>query len=523
MAGEKFALPAGVQQCVKRAGFLCALCAFAEATVGAIGARTGSSLLSFQAVNRILQEVIMAFLLSVLYFVTYFLTPAVIFGSLAEYRVELILAVLILLVSIPQLLRTFVFKTPQALALAGLSVASFLSILIAVRWTSGAVNALLGFIPNIYAYFLLGLHCNSRRKLQILVLILLFVCLFVIANGALELRNVGPLSIPSASESSQSLNFSAWSFEHPYLLLMPNEAGEWLLRLRGLGEINDPNDFGQILACTIPLLFIFWRRKKGIRNFVFVLLPACILVYGIYLTHSRGALVALAVVVLVAARRRIGTVPAVIIAGALFAGAMALHFTGGRAISASAGEDRTELWSEGLQMLKSNPLFGVGLGQFGQHASNTAHNSVVVCAAELGLFGLYFWSLFLFSTARNAFLLASPEKVSEGKEVEIDDDPTAFRTWKGTEFDKWETNQLGYCLLLSLIGFLAAGWFLSRAFVMTFFFLGGMIEVVYEAANKRGMVQPRLSLSRNLFYSFLVMSGSVTAMYVLLRILNLTR
>lgn len=465
----------------------------------------------------------MGFVLSLLYLVVSYLTPPAVFGSLAQYRIELVLAVLILLVSIPQLMKSFVLKTPQALALAGLSLSVFLSIFVALHWMTGAVDALLGFIPSIYAYFVLGLHCNSRKKLQSLVLMLLFVCLFVIANGVRDLRSLNALTGSQVAANSVNTEDGTWEFEHPYTFPMLNSSGEWFFRIRGLGEIHDPNDFGQLLVCEIPLLFIFWRPKKRIRNLVFVLIPACILIYGIYLTHSRGALVALAVVILVAARRRIGTIPAVVIAGALFAGAMALHFTGGRAISASAGEDRTELWSEGLQMLKSNPLFGVGLGQFMQHASNTAHNSVVVCAAELGLFGLYFWSLFLFSTARNVFLLASPGKVTEGEKVEVDDDSTPFRTWKGTKFDKWETNQLGYCLLLSLIGFLAAGWFLSRAFVMTFFFLGGMIEVVYEAANKRGMVQPRLSLSRNLFYSFLVMFGSVTAVYVLLRVLNLTR
>jgi hypothetical protein len=50
-------------------------------------------------------------------------------------------------------------------------------------------------------------------------------------------------------------------------------------------------------------------------------------------------------------------------------------------------------------------------------------------------------------------------------------------------------------LVLSLTGFLVAGWFLSRAYVMTFFLLGGMVEVVYEMALRRGMITSRLSLA----------------------------
>ncbi|MGA3129914.1 MAG: O-antigen ligase family protein [Terracidiphilus sp.] len=412
------------------------------------------------------------------------------------------------------------FKTPQALALTGLAVAVFLSILFGMHWPGGAVLQFIEFIPSLYAYFLVCLHCNSKRKLHVLVLMMLFVCLFVIANGANDLRHGLPSSLPR-SEETDSVDLTDWNYAHPYLLPMPDETGQLFYRLRGLGEINDPNDFGQILVCVIPLLFIFWRPKKTMRNFAFVILPACVLLVGIFLTHSRGALVALVAVVLVAARRRIGTLPAAILAGGLFVGAMALHFTGGRAISVDAGADRTELWSEGLQMLKSHPLFGVGIGHFMDYAVNTAHNTIVVCAAELGLFGLYFWSLFLFSTAWGALLIASPKKVGEADGTKIDDTGTHFADWKGPELGRAEINHLGYCLLLSLTGFLVAGWFLSRAYVMTFFLLGGMVEMVYEAARRRGMVAPRLRLTRVLFRSLLLMIGLITAVYILLRIINL--
>ena len=465
----------------------------------------------------------MGFVLSLLYLVVSYLTPPAVFGSLAQYRIELVLAVLILLVSIPQLMKSFVLKTPQALALAGLSLSVFLSIFVALHWMTGAVDALLGFIPSIYAYFVLGLHCNSRKKLQSLVLMLLFVCLFVIANGVRDLRSLNALTGSQVAASSVNTEDGTWEFEHPYTFPMLNSSGEWFFRIRGLGEIHDPNDFGQLLVCEIPLLFIFWRPKKRIRNLVFVLIPACILIYGIYLTHSRGALVALAVVILVAARRRIGTIPAVVIAGALFAGAMALHFTGGRAISASAGEDRTELWGESLQLLKSHPVFGVGFGQLPDYIGHTAHNSVVVCVTELGLLGLFFWALFLFPTLRNVLLLSSPKRVEDIEEVETDEFPLLSRPWKGTALDKPEINHWGYCLLLSLVGFLATGWFLSRAFVMTLFLLGGIVEVLYETARRRGMTPPRLALQRTFVYSSWLMVGSVTAVYIMLRILNLSR
>lgn len=79
----------------------------------------------------------MGFVLSILYFVVYYLTPATLFGPLGAYHIELILAALLVVVSIPTLAQSFILKTPQSLALIGLAVAVFLSVLIGVRWPGG--------------------------------------------------------------------------------------------------------------------------------------------------------------------------------------------------------------------------------------------------------------------------------------------------------------------------------------------------------------------------------------------------
>ncbi len=465
----------------------------------------------------------MGFFLSVLYFVADYLTPPVLFGQLAQYRVELILAALLLLVSLPRLIRSPLLKTPQALALAGLAIAGFLSIFFAEHWLSGAIEAFLGFIPSIFAFFLVGLHCDSRNKLQALALMLLGVCLFVMGNGLRELRNVDASLAPTGVESADDVDWAVWNIEHPYLYPMRNGEGKFFYRLRGMGLMNDPNDFGQILVCEIPLLFLLWRPKKLLRNLALVLVPAGVLVYGVYLTHSRGALLALLAVILIAARRRIGTLPAGVIAVALFAGAMALRFTGGRAISASAGEDRTALWGGSMELLKSHLAFGIGIGRLPEFLGHTAHNSILVCAAELGFFGLFFWSLFLFPTLRDALLIASPRRVSAGGDADEEDGrlPVLFRPWKGAALDKTEINRIGSCLFLSLMGFLAAGLFLSRAFVMTFFLLGGMIEVVYETARRREMTAPRLSLARVSAGAFAIAIALIAAVYMTLRLVNL--
>jgi O-antigen ligase len=467
----------------------------------------------------------MGFVLTIFYLVTNYLTPVTLFGPLAEYRIELILAVLILLVSLPKLMGSFILKTAQSLALIGLAIAASLSVLFGAHWAGGGVHAFLDFIPNAFAFFLVCLHCNSKRKLQIVVLMLLFVCLFVIARGCIDLRHLAPEGAEVQAGQSERTDPDLWNMEHPYLLAMKNDQGEMFYRIRGLGLINDPNDFGQLLVCVTPLLFFFWRAKKILFNVAFVVLPVCVLLFGGYLTHSRGALLALIAVAIVAARRRVGMVPAVLLAVALFAGAMALNFTGGRQISEQSGEDRTSLWGQGLEIVKAHPLFGVGFGNMPDYTEDhhTAHNSLVVCAAELGLFGLYFWSLFLLPTVRDALAIASPKKLTEGEPIVLEESPFPQPAWKVEELDKAEINRLGRLVILSLTGLLVAAWFLSRAYVMTFFLLGGVAEVVFQMALQRKMVASRLPLGRTLVYAGGLLISLLLATYILLRVVNLTR
>ena len=153
-----------------------------------------------------------------------------------------------------------------------------------------------------------------------------------------------------------------------------------------------------------------------------------------------------------------------------------------------------------------------------EYIGHTAHDSIVVCAAELGLFGLFFWTMFLFPTVRAALIAGSESKVDEK------DPGQGEEVYPAREaIDSTEVHRLGRLILLSLVGSLVAGWFLSRAFVMTFFLLGGMAEVVYEMGLKRRMLLPRLRLDRVGLYTGGFTISLVLLIYVTLRITNLTR
>lgn len=465
----------------------------------------------------------MGFVLSIIYLVVAYLGTATLFGPLAPYRIELILAVLVFFVSLPELQRSLILKTTQSIALIGLSIAVLLSVLFGVHWAGGAVQAFLAFIPCAFAYFLVCVHCNMRKKLQALVLMLLFVCTFVTVRGAFDLFYGVPVTGPPRTLVSGQSDMDIWNMEHPYITPQRSDAEEWIYRVKGQNFINDPNDFGQLLVCVIPLMFIFWHSKKMLRNIAFVIIPVSVLLFGTFLTHSRGALMALTAMSVVAVRRRIGTLPALLVAGGLFVAAMTLQFTGGRDISADAGSDRTDLWGGTMQLLKADPLFGIGSGNLADHLGHTAHNSILVCAGELGLFGLFFWSMFLLPTLRNALVIASPLKVSEAKPPVIEEPvlPQPFRRIETVE--RAEILRMGQLLILSLTGFLVAGLFLSRALVMTWFLLGGMVEVVFEMALRQGMVAPRMRLARLAPLAAGLAIALILLMYITVRILNLMR
>ncbi len=99
-------------------------------------------------------------------------------------------------------------------------------------------------------------------------------------------------------------------------------------------------------------------------NIVAVGIPVAILIVGMYLTHSRGAIVALTAILVVSARRKIGTIPAALIAAVLFVVSLAAGWSGGRDVSLDAGVDRLDAWYAGIELIKSHPLLGVGIGRF---------------------------------------------------------------------------------------------------------------------------------------------------------------
>jgi O-antigen ligase len=238
-------------------------------------------------------------------------------------------------------------------------------------------------------------------------------------------------------------------------------------RIRGLGLMHDPNDLAMGMIAALGLIGGAWRARAQLRHVVYAGMAAA-LVYGVYLTRSRGGALALVVVFWRFAASRFGRVPAVVVLVALCAGAMAVDF-GGRSLSMEPDESasgRLLAWREGLEMLKSAPMLGVGYGQFEDHHNLTAHNSLVLCFAETGLLGCFFWV---------AIIVVTMIELQQVKSLPGDDgfDDTAKRWAEGLE--------------LSLVGLLTAAFFLSRTFVPTLYLVVGLaaaLAAIVRAADR---------------------------------------
>lgn len=485
----------------------------------------------------------MGLYLTLLYIFTAYLGPETLWGPLADFHIEIILAFLATITSLPGLQRSKIFTLPQSYALGGMTIAVFCS-MVMTGWLGSIPGALFNFIPNAFTFFLVAINCRSRKHLQLVVATLLAACLFTIARGA------------SAIHAGNILS--------PYVIAQGNDEGEYLLRLRGLAFINDPNDFAQLMASLIPCLFFFWRKGSAPRNLFLVLLPTAILLYGMFLTHSRGGMVALLVVILFSFRKKIGTIPASIIAAGLFAAGSVVGWTGGRDVSVGSGADRMEAWSTGLELLKTHPLFGVGFQRFGEYFVITAHNTIVVCAAELGMFGLFWWLMFVLPTIRDASVSASGKKdeavedeealpyhmaytarrepvpelrwqhvgypadtisasasLSTGQNArETDEDAPLYlqNEQLDEKLPSEEIRRVAGLMLIGLVGYFVAGWFLSRAYVMTLFIYGGMVQAIYRMALDQDLAPPRLKFFQIAKYSAIWSVVLIFIVYIMLRI-----
>jgi hypothetical protein len=429
----------------------------------------------------------MGFLLLLVYLVLTYIRLPELEPDLARWRIMLWLGTMGLAVSVvPALLRRQVLRTPQLYWMLGFLASLALSRAVQ-GWLGGAWRAIADFGSVAAAFFLILFNVTTLKRLRVLVGVLVLLSLAIAAQGILAYH---------AGHMADRLILSrplepAGAFEADD----PAAGRPLLSRIRAMGVLADPNDLAQALIAVLPFLALAWRSGRPLYSLLVVGLPAGLLLYAIYLTRSRGAVVGLGVTVLLAVGHRAGLLKAAPLAAVAIVALVTAGITGGRPLSLleASAAGRWEAWSAGLAMLKQNPLFGVGFHAFTDYHERASHNSFVNCFAELGLVGYFFWLGLLYITLRELFTLVRQGRDGEGA--------SAFHRW-------------AVATLVAIAAYLACGWFLSRTYTITLYLLVALAAVVLQRAREHGVFAPPLAWPRMLASVAALQAASVAVVYL---------
>lgn len=141
---------------------------------------------------------------------------------------------------------------------------------------------------------------------------------------------------------------------------------------RATGTIGDPNELAAAMLVGLSLgagLALARSNSTRVRVFGLLAIPLC--AGAIFLSASRGGLVALGAVLLVATVTAGRWRTAVVVLLVVIATGGVLYFTQfappparERIVSVNTGSGRTELWDVGIRMFRAHPAGGVGVGNY---------------------------------------------------------------------------------------------------------------------------------------------------------------
>ncbi len=256
------------------------------------------------------------------------------------------------------------FTAPQFYLVPLLAFIMSFSVLL-TGWVGGALITLEDFLPVVLLFFMISTSLDSVGKFRSTFFVLTACATFMAFHGI--------------KQAQTGVGFTG--------------AETIDGRITYLGFLGDPNDLSMYFLMTLPLCMYLALSSKSVLLRYLYLIGAGTIIYGVYLSGSRGAFLGLATMLAFYFYRRHGITKSMLLIpiALIFLAALAP----GRMLNISSDEEsaagRVEAWGAGIEMLKSSPLFGVGKGNFTDHHNLTAHNSFVLALAELGLIGYFVW------------------------------------------------------------------------------------------------------------------------------------
>lgn len=230
-------------------------------------------------------------------------------------------------------------------------------------------------------------------------------------------------------------------------------------RVRYRGIMQDPNELAVIVSIGVPFAIALLELRRSFTRLALVAFATVIAGLCTIFTQSRSGQLAYMAMLGVYFLRRWrwwGLLAASIVAAPV-------SLLGGR--SGDTADESTmtryEAWSEALEMARSSPVWGVGKAQFTEYHHLTAHNSIMLALAELGVVGLFLWSAVVYSAFKVTVALLRPAAQA----------PPQVRLW-------------ATALLASLSGLLVSAMFLSFSDHNVFWIYLGLVGALYAGARE---------------------------------------
>ncbi|MEZ6064839.1 MAG: O-antigen ligase family protein [Planctomycetaceae bacterium] len=354
----------------------------------------------------------MAYLLFMLANAALFVRPAELFPALGNLQIYLAFiggAILCNLQGLQAQLRPrTLIQQPINICVIGVAVAVAVSHMASRGYLSGAFH---GFVTmaKIALYYLMFVSViNTPQRLRQLMLVTAVCATIVVGASYLDFQKfkatwegADETLVYKTLQEDMFLGENEKILNHVIETFGYDSLGntKFVYRMRGLGIFNDPNDVALLIAVAGMICLYFLTDTSLSLLRLAWLVPLAILAIGYIETQSRGGLLAIGASGAVWASLRYGRkVAFALCAIGMLLAPVALGRAAKIDVSDGTGQDRIQIWGEGLASIKSPAiLFGHGEGEFEEIAGHVAHNSYIHAYVELGFLGgtIFFGCFFL--------------------------------------------------------------------------------------------------------------------------------
>jgi len=326
---------------------------------------------------------LIAFIFFLLANVALFIRPAELLSSEPDSHIYIYLILPCLVLSFPAVLSQLRLSALKAQPITA-CVIGLLLIMPLPQLKSldvgGALASTYEFAKVVAYYLLLVANIHSTKRLRVFLLCLVMATLVLISLGMMQYYSMIDVpALTNAVEGFEKIRDAA------------SGTTTILPRLCSAGIFNNPNDLARIVVISL-FLCMFWAtdRSSGMIRFLW-LAPIGMLGYALSLTYSRGGFMGFLAGSMLFFLSRYGKGKAIAVA-AVALPLFFLFFQGRQTeldLDKGTGQQRIELWRDGFQVLRSNPLVGIGMHKLADDYTDGlgAHNSFVQCYVELGFLG----------------------------------------------------------------------------------------------------------------------------------------